>query len=209
MACQDQYDAVEFVGQTARYIIQMAQARNTVEKQSRSGGNETSWTDLLETNPDYYMRLVLTMDLSLSKDRLPDESEHSTGWACKDAEPPSLFVRSMPITSILTPELLETPASDSEDQTNSGLLAGQTTDFIDPRESIMLDAYLTDNTSTYCEAGPVLTILSQESYLDIGNPPHNPSPASSDTPQTTSTSVTTPLSFEHEDNSWDPLTWFP
>lgn len=77
VACQDRFDAVEFVGRTTRYIVETAHSQQYAVNPARTahGSGEISWTDILESRPDYYMRLVLVMDSSLSRDCLPEEEE--------------------------------------------------------------------------------------------------------------------------------------
>ncbi|KAB5549975.1 cutinase transcription factor 1 beta [Coniochaeta sp. 2T2.1] len=94
---QPQYDGVDWVSETIRHIVNLAQLdgvqpnATTAEGGSNhaaNGTNNTSspeatngnakiqdWTDILTSHPSLYLRLALTMDLSLSKDRLPDEGD--------------------------------------------------------------------------------------------------------------------------------------
>ncbi|KPM46384.1 hypothetical protein AK830_g160 [Neonectria ditissima] len=91
-ACQERYDSVDFVGRTAHYIMEMAQTGRVLVSSMPQEVNGTRWAGLLETHPTSYLRLILVLDSSLSKDRLPDEE--------------------MPLSSLVDPLLQFTVGSD-------------------------------------------------------------------------------------------------
>lgn len=98
---QPQYDGVDWISETTRHIINLAQldappetaaagsgdanadgnGNGTGTGTSNGNGNGNSngtvcdWTDILTSHPSLYLRLALTMDLSLSKDRIPEEGD--------------------------------------------------------------------------------------------------------------------------------------
>lgn len=88
---QPQYDGVDWVSETIRHIVNLAHldgvqsnaseganpSSNNDDTGDRSNGNAQiqDWTDILTSHPSLYLRLALTMDLSLSKDRLPEEGD--------------------------------------------------------------------------------------------------------------------------------------
>ncbi|OIW26083.1 hypothetical protein CONLIGDRAFT_517472 [Coniochaeta ligniaria NRRL 30616] len=91
---QPQYDGVDWVSETIRHIVNLAQLdgvqpnasqgvnppnndNNNNDTSDNSNGNAKiqDWTDILTSHPSLYLRLALTMDLSLSKDRLPEEGD--------------------------------------------------------------------------------------------------------------------------------------
>ncbi|KAB5578351.1 fungal-specific transcription factor [Coniochaeta sp. 2T2.1] len=96
---QPQYDGVDWVSETIRHIVNLAQldgvqpnattAEGGGSNHATNGTNNASsspeatngnakiqdWTDILTSHPSLYLRLALTMDLSLSKDRLPEEGD--------------------------------------------------------------------------------------------------------------------------------------
>lgn len=97
---QPQYDGVDFVSETVRHIVNLAQLDGVQPNASEGGtpsnnnnnnNNDTTtteppengnidgqiqdWTDLLISHPSLYLRLALTMDLSISKARLPEEGD--------------------------------------------------------------------------------------------------------------------------------------
>ncbi|KAK1987549.1 fungal-specific transcription factor domain-containing protein [Colletotrichum cereale] len=76
---QPQYDGVDWVSETIRHIVNLAQ----IESPPPGGGPKhaegsaviADWTDILASQPSSYLRLALTMDLSLSKGRLPEDGD--------------------------------------------------------------------------------------------------------------------------------------
>jgi hypothetical protein len=67
---QPQYDGVDKISDTIRHIVNLAQLDG-----GGDGRKIKDWTDILTSHPSLYLRLALTMDLSLSKDRLPVEGD--------------------------------------------------------------------------------------------------------------------------------------
>lgn len=80
---QPQYDGVDYISETIRHIINLAQ----LDAPSNTGmgfpnlyndGKQpiiSDWTDILASQPGYYLRLAMTMDLCLSKGRLVEETD--------------------------------------------------------------------------------------------------------------------------------------
>ncbi|KAI0169137.1 fungal-specific transcription factor domain-containing protein [Hypoxylon sp. FL1284] len=80
---QPQYDGVDYISETIRHIINLAQ----LDAPASAGvgfssfcndGKQPSisdWTDILASQPGYYLRLAMTMDLCFSKGRLVGESD--------------------------------------------------------------------------------------------------------------------------------------
>ncbi|ORY68662.1 fungal-specific transcription factor domain-containing protein [Pseudomassariella vexata] len=66
---QPQYDGVDYVSETIRHIVNLAQLDSPTPP---SASNKISgWTDILASQPGCYLRLAMTMDLSFAKGRLP------------------------------------------------------------------------------------------------------------------------------------------
>lgn len=80
---QPQYDGVDYISETIRHIINLAQldapASTGIGFSSLyNDGKQPSisdWTDILASQPGYYLRLAMTMDLCFSKGRLVEESD--------------------------------------------------------------------------------------------------------------------------------------
>ncbi|EPE06210.1 fungal transcriptional regulatory protein [Ophiostoma piceae UAMH 11346] len=77
---QPQYDGVDWVSETIRHIVNLAQLDGPAGAKSNmtepcSNTAPSDWTDILASNPSWYVRLALTMDLALSKNRMPEERD--------------------------------------------------------------------------------------------------------------------------------------
>ncbi|KAI1129246.1 hypothetical protein F5Y10DRAFT_238865 [Nemania abortiva] len=86
---QPQYDGVDYISETIRHIVNLAQIdppNNTNSSsitsasipQDPADGMQpviSDWTDILASNPGSYLRLSMTMDISISKGRLAKETD--------------------------------------------------------------------------------------------------------------------------------------
>ncbi|KAI8955540.1 hypothetical protein F4801DRAFT_270950 [Xylaria longipes] len=86
---QPQYDGVDYISETIRHIVNLAQIDSPINSPSTSSSITmppqdhmnsmqpiiSDWTDILAFNPDSYLRLSMTMDISISKGRLAKESD--------------------------------------------------------------------------------------------------------------------------------------
>jgi hypothetical protein len=70
---QPQYGGVDYVSKTIRHIVNIAQLDTPAPPTTANVIND--WQDVLASQPGCYLRLAMTMDLSLSKGRLPEESD--------------------------------------------------------------------------------------------------------------------------------------
>ncbi|KAF7560803.1 hypothetical protein G7046_g3341 [Stylonectria norvegica] len=70
-----QYDVADFVVNAVRHIVDLIQLEGIHPVIGSSAKDSFEWTDILSMNPSLYLRLALTIDLSLSKDRLPDDRD--------------------------------------------------------------------------------------------------------------------------------------
>ncbi|KAI1413261.1 fungal-specific transcription factor domain-containing protein [Hypoxylon sp. FL1857] len=79
---QPQYDGVDYISETIRHIINISR----LDAPASTGGfpgfcgdgkqsTISEWTDILASQPGYYLRLAMTMDLCFSKGRLAEESD--------------------------------------------------------------------------------------------------------------------------------------
>ncbi|KAH7131328.1 fungal-specific transcription factor domain-containing protein [Dactylonectria macrodidyma] len=68
------YDGVDWVARTVRFIVDLAQQHLTAIR-TQHGNSISSWTDILQLQPKYYLRLAMTMDLSIRNGKLPQESD--------------------------------------------------------------------------------------------------------------------------------------
>ncbi|KAF2970947.1 hypothetical protein GQX73_g2581 [Xylaria multiplex] len=87
---QPQYDGVDYISETIRHIVNLAQIDPPTNPASTAPSSITvvpqdsatsmqpiisDWTDILASNPGSYLRLSMTMDISISKGRLAKETD--------------------------------------------------------------------------------------------------------------------------------------
>jgi len=77
---QPQYDGVDYISETIRHIVNLAQIDppgNSSNQESASNKKPliSDWTDILASHPNSYLRLSMTMDISISKGRLARETD--------------------------------------------------------------------------------------------------------------------------------------
>lgn len=83
---QPQYDGVDYISETIRHIINLAQidpptdgpetpSISSLSQDSSMQPIISDWTDILASNPGSYLRLAMTMDISISKGRLAKETD--------------------------------------------------------------------------------------------------------------------------------------
>lgn len=75
------YFIVDWVAQTVRHIVNVAQKCLPASgvKSGDSGLSIASWIEILQMQPNCYLRLALTMDLSISNGKLPEETDFPPG----------------------------------------------------------------------------------------------------------------------------------
>lgn len=88
---QPQYDGVDYVSETIRHIVNLAQIDPPIDSPNTASSSSISafpqdptsdirpiisdWTDILASNPGSYLRLTMTLDISISKGRLATEAD--------------------------------------------------------------------------------------------------------------------------------------
>lgn len=127
---QPQYDGVDYISETIRHIINIAQLdAPTSAGVGFSGlGNDgkpssiSDWTDILASQPGYYLRLAMTMDLCFSKGRLVEESDFPANlrglFAADFSSIRALSVRGMSTTP--TPAPTTAPTTTTTTTTSQG-----------------------------------------------------------------------------------------
>ncbi|SRR6266566_423838 len=69
-----QYYGVEWIKETARYAANLAQVDSQCLSQAGREGM-TDWSQILESQPASYLRMIWTVDVCISKGRLPEERD--------------------------------------------------------------------------------------------------------------------------------------
>ncbi|KAF7557698.1 hypothetical protein G7Z17_g390 [Cylindrodendrum hubeiense] len=74
------YYIVDWVARTIRHIVSVAQQwLPSTRVRQGSGLSVASWMEILQLQPSCYLRLAMTMDLSISHGKLPEESDFPPG----------------------------------------------------------------------------------------------------------------------------------
>ncbi|KAF4448686.1 hypothetical protein F53441_7940 [Fusarium austroafricanum] len=69
------YYITDWVMRAIRHVVELARQRSPAPMASEDDSSPSSCLDMLKTRPSYYLRLVMTLDMSISNGRLPDECD--------------------------------------------------------------------------------------------------------------------------------------
>ncbi|KAF5602668.1 cutinase transcription factor 1 beta [Fusarium pseudocircinatum] len=69
------YYITDWVMRAIRHVVELARQRSPVPMSTEDDSSPSSCLDMLKTRPSYYLRLVMTLDMSISNGRLPDECD--------------------------------------------------------------------------------------------------------------------------------------
>ncbi|KAF5557741.1 cutinase transcription factor 1 beta [Fusarium napiforme] len=69
------YYITDWVMRAIRHVVELARQRSPAPMSSDDDSSPSSCLDMLKTRPSYYLRLVMTLDMSISNGRLPDECD--------------------------------------------------------------------------------------------------------------------------------------
>ncbi|EXM12876.1 hypothetical protein FoTM2_010693 [Fusarium oxysporum f. sp. vasinfectum] len=69
------YYITDWVMRAIRHVVELARQRSPAPMASEDESSPSSCLDMLKTRPSYYLRLVMTLDMSISNGRLPDECD--------------------------------------------------------------------------------------------------------------------------------------
>ncbi|KAG5795920.1 hypothetical protein H9Q69_005065 [Fusarium xylarioides] len=69
------YYITDWVMRAIRHVVELARQRSPAPMSTDDDSSPTSCLDMLKTRPSYYLRLVMTLDMSISNGRLPDECD--------------------------------------------------------------------------------------------------------------------------------------
>lgn len=71
-----QYDGVELIKETANLVADMAQTESQAHAQSPDAGRlATNWAEILSKHPALYVKMTMTVDLTISKGRLVGDAD--------------------------------------------------------------------------------------------------------------------------------------
>lgn len=75
---QPQYYGTHWVSETVRYAVKLAQSagRSSLHPPASGTPPVTDWVQLLHTDQALYLRIIITVDLCISKSKLPEELDY-------------------------------------------------------------------------------------------------------------------------------------
>jgi hypothetical protein len=95
--CGALYDGVEWVTETIRLALSQKQLINRIKSAfSTASHQKKNWGNFITAYPTCYLRLAITMDLSFSHGRLPQEKDFPIGLQDKESDGDPNGVISMP-----------------------------------------------------------------------------------------------------------------
>lgn len=73
---KNKYYITDWVMRAIRHVVELARQRSpTPFNTEEDSPSPSSYLDMLKNRPSYYLRLVMTLDMSISNGRLPDECD--------------------------------------------------------------------------------------------------------------------------------------
>lgn len=73
---KNKYYITDWVMRAIRHVVELARQRSpTPFNTEEDSSSPSSYLDMLKNRPSYYLRLVMTLDMSISNGRLPDECD--------------------------------------------------------------------------------------------------------------------------------------
>ncbi|KAF5980242.1 cutinase transcription factor 1 beta [Fusarium coicis] len=118
------YYITDWVMRAIRHVVELARQRSPAPMSTDDDSSPSSCLDMLKTRPSYYLRLVMTLDMSISNGRLPDECDF----------PPSLRKAGRGLSS--RSQVTSMPTVDEQSMKrfsamNKHLIPDNLTDFVD------------------------------------------------------------------------------
>lgn len=72
---KNKYYITDWVMRAIRHVVELARQRSLTPFLTEDDSSPSSCLDMLKNRPSYYLRLVMTLDMSISNGRLPDECD--------------------------------------------------------------------------------------------------------------------------------------
>ncbi|KAM0079797.1 hypothetical protein ACKRZS_008056 [Fusarium odoratissimum] len=121
------YYITDWVMRAIRHVVELARQRSPAPMASEDESSPSSCLDMLKTRPSYYLRLVMTLDMSISNGRLPDECDfppslrkagRGLGSRSQATSMPTVDEQSMKRFSAMNKHLIPDNLTDFMDQNN-------------------------------------------------------------------------------------------
>ncbi|KAH7036032.1 uncharacterized protein B0I36DRAFT_238761 [Microdochium trichocladiopsis] len=78
-----QYDGVDLIKETVKHAAELAHAAGQALSKHSAATPPTSWTQILVGDPELYLKMVMSIDLSINKGRLVEEDDFPAGLFSK------------------------------------------------------------------------------------------------------------------------------
>ncbi|RGP72894.1 cutinase transcription factor 1 beta [Fusarium longipes] len=72
---KNKYYITDWVMRAIRHVVELARQRSPAPLAMEDDPSPSSYIDMLKKKPSYYLKLVMTLDMSISNGRLPDECD--------------------------------------------------------------------------------------------------------------------------------------
>ncbi|KAF4338263.1 cutinase transcription factor 1 beta [Fusarium beomiforme] len=121
------YYITDWVMRAIRHVVELARQRSPAPMATEDDSSPSSCLDMLKTRPTYYLRLVMTLDMSISNGRLPDECDfppslrkagRGLGSRSQATSMPKVDEQSMKRFSAMNKHLIPDNLTDFIDQNN-------------------------------------------------------------------------------------------
>ncbi|QPC69325.1 hypothetical protein HYE68_000077 [Fusarium pseudograminearum] len=190
---KNKYYITDWVMRAIRHVVELAQQKSPAPFTTDDDSSPSSYLDMLKNRPSYYLRLVMTLDMSISNGRLPDECDfppslRKAGRAfARSQQNPTLPMdddsrkRFSAMNKDLIPDNLTT---------QSGILSADVQDHVQAQDAITVDqesffnnkqSFPVDLTAALCEITNIppldfsdMPLLDSSHFNDLGGVPFWP-----------------------------------
>ncbi|TXC06334.1 hypothetical protein FocTR4_00009594, partial [Fusarium oxysporum f. sp. cubense] len=187
------YYITDWVMRAIRHVVELARQRSPAPMASEDESSPSSCLDMLKTRPSYYLRLVMTLDMSISNGRLPDECDfppslrkagRGLGSRSQATSMPTVDEQSMKRFSAMNKHLIPDNLTDFMDQNNIMTSSLQTQDLRNIDQEAFFNnkqPFPADLTAALCEITNIppldfsdMSLMDSTHFNDFGGVPFWP-----------------------------------
>ncbi|RYC79927.1 hypothetical protein BFJ63_vAg17193 [Fusarium oxysporum f. sp. narcissi] len=187
------YYITDWVMRAIRHVVELARQRSPAPMASEDESSPSSCLDMLKTRPSYYLRLVMTLDMSISNGRLPDECDfppslrkagRGLGSRSQATSMPTVDEQSMKRFSAMNKHLIPDNLTDFVDQNNIMTSSLQTQDLRNIDQEAFFNnkqPFPADLTAALCEITNIppldfsdMSLMDSTHFNDFGGVPFWP-----------------------------------
>ncbi|KAH7478082.1 hypothetical protein FOMA001_g9197 [Fusarium oxysporum f. sp. matthiolae] len=187
------YYITDWVMRAIRHVVELARQRSPAPLSTEDDSSPSSCLDMLKTRPSYYLRLVMTLDMSISNGRLPDECDfppslrkagRGLGSRSQATSMPTVDEQSMKRFSAMNKHLIPDNLTDFVDQNNIMTSSLQTQDLRNIDQEAFFNnkqPFPADLTAALCEITNIppldfsdMSLMDSTHFNDFGGVPFWP-----------------------------------